>query len=82
MSKKTFSSIIALAALAAVTTPIGLNTAQDTSIPVVQGETHDCALNGDDKLKCWTGTFVHSGKSFDCRFNGEAVFCKEAVPKV
>ncbi|MCS4090211.1 hypothetical protein [Rhizobium sp. BK176] len=82
MSNKHYSSVVALAALALVAAPMGLNPVQDTSIPVAQGERSDCTLSGDAKLKCWDGTLVHAAKSYDCNFNGETVFCKDAEPKV
>lgn len=75
------SSVITLAALALVAAPIGLNTAQNTSIPVALGERSGCALSGDAKLRFWDGTIVRSGKSYACNFNGETVFCKDADPK-
>jgi hypothetical protein len=81
MSKKSLSSVIALAAIALVAAPIGFNSTQDTAVPVADGERSDCALSGDAKLKCWDGTIVHAGKSYDCNFNGETVFCKYAEPK-
>ena len=78
MSKKSLSTLVALAVLSVVAIPLGRLHRPDTPIQVARGVDRDCALQDDGTPACRDGTIVHAGTTYDCRLHSETVSCKVA----